>query len=422
MMSGKFVAALGVFALVVASSGTAGAASCMGKTTSCRCGSPTPSVVSFTSTVGSGTCGDVKDDSATTLTTLDCSKLYIGGGGAGAVPPGTVPDNGTTKLKVSCCRGSSLFLNATSATDTGSNRDCSSAACLYGPPLPVPNTGIPGLSSCVINEVATDAAGVSSCAAGSANINIPLTSHVFLKGDMLPKRCGPGTTNPDNVGRRCTMDSDCGAMAAAGSCVDDSAHLQPCPICNPSTHKCNGGPNDVPGMPAVGCTPGTVASSGDAFPVSHDCPPAPPSEAPLANLAIPFQLTTGAATKTSTDLTGQSFVFCGFCGSASSPTFHNPPVPCTSDANCAGLTGCPNTTACGTCKQRNPGAFGQGPARTITENGMPAGRLTTGSSASAKLASVFCIPPTFAAGGLVDGSSDLPGPGAVAFPVTLSLP
>src|SRR5919198_741043 len=242
-MSSKFVAAFGVFALVVASSGAAGAAMCK-KSARCLCGSPTPSLFSFTTTVGSGTCGDLESATGTQLLTLDCSKLYIGGGGAGAVPPGTVPDYGTTKYKV-CCRRHKLFLSAATATDT------------------------------------------ASCDTGSASTSIPLTSHVFLKGDMLPKRCGPGTPNPDDIGRRCAMDTDCGATAAAGSCVDDSAHIQPCPICNPGTLKCNGGPNDTPGMAAVACTPGTVASTGDAFPVSHDCPPAPPSEGPLLDLAIP---------------------------------------------------------------------------------------------------------------------------------------
>src|SRR5919198_2607074 len=247
-MSSKFVAAFGVFALVVASSGAAGAAMCK-KSARCLCGSPTPSLFSFTTTVGSGTCGDLESATGTQLLTLDCSKLYIGGGGAGAVPPGTVPDYGTTKYKV-CCRRHKLFLSAATATDTGSNRDCSGVGCLYGPPLPIPNPTVPALSTCVINEVATDATGTASCDTGSASTSIPLTSHVFLKGDMLPKRCGPGTPNPDDIGRRCAMDTDCGATAAAGSCVDDSAHIQPCPICNPGTLKCNGGPNDTPGMAA----------------------------------------------------------------------------------------------------------------------------------------------------------------------------
>jgi len=54
-----------------------------------------------------------------------------------------------------------------------------------------------------------------------------------------------------------------------------------------------------------------------------------------------------------------------------------------------------------------------GGARTITENGVPAGPIATGGApASQTLASVFCVPPTF--NGSIDSSGDLPGPGAAS--------
>jgi hypothetical protein len=87
-------------------------------------------------------------------------------------------------------------------------------------------------------------------------------------------------------------------------------------------------------------------------------------------------------------------------------------VQCTSDDDCAHLTsGCDRP--CTACRQRNPGAFAQGPARTIIETGTPAGDLRGDRlEHDATLAGVFCIPPLF--NGTVDATADLPGPGAVA--------
>src|SRR5262249_9228495 len=61
------------------------------------------------------------------------------------------------------------------------------------------------------------------------------------------------------------------------------------------------------------------------------------------------------------------FFFCGFGGQQFSPSSQGPPpVPCPADAQCS-------TTPFTKCRQRTSGAFGQGPARTITEVGTPAG-------------------------------------------------
>jgi hypothetical protein len=56
----------------------------------------------------------------------------------------------------------------------------------------------------------------------------------------------------------------------------------------------------------------------------------------------------------------------------------------------------------------------------IEENGSDAGAMSVGGgTASATLASVFCIPGT--GNGLIDGAADLPGPGATSLPGTLEL-
>jgi len=182
--------------------------------------------------------------------------------------------------------------------------------------------------------------------------------------------------------------------------------VQPCPVCNVRTNKCQGGPND-----GLACTPADSATT-DAYPTSHDCPPPPGNN--LGALPINFILTTGTSTVTATDLPSQTNVFCGFCRS-NTGAFRNPATSCTSDAGC---TVAPFTH----CEQRNPGAFtGDDLARTITTVGSPAtGGLTVGGPAkSSTLSYPFCIPPTFNA--LVDVSADLPGPGAASLPGSVQL-
>src|SRR5262249_59269618 len=122
-----------------------------------------------------------------------------------------------------------------------------------------------GASTCVLNQRERYAVGKALWVMGVAFINIPFTPPPYLTADIMPFRCA-GTTDPNNVGRHCFTSGDC----PGGSCVDDTTHIQPCPICNATTHKCNGGASDVPGQPAVSCTPAELTSTGDALPTSHD--------------------------------------------------------------------------------------------------------------------------------------------------------
>jgi hypothetical protein len=62
------------------------------------------------------------------------------------------------------------------------------------------------------------------------------------------------------------------------------------------------------------------------------------------------------------------------------------------------------------------GCFGSTACCTITENGTPAGPISTGVPASATLASVFCISATGTLA--VDAQANLPGPGATSLPGT----
>ena len=419
----------------------------------CSCAGGAPTKLSFTTDVGSGQCGHLDADGSPGFFPLACGGLYFGGGGVIQPLPAVVPDMGQEMFNT-CCSGTSLFLGPTTEAATGSKRTCSSAGCLFGPPLPLPNPAAPPISTCLVNVVAKDASGSADCSTGVTDlIDLPLDSEVFLDGDLLPTRCvggstpgapcggcasptacpGGGTCTNDTgrcsggatPGAPCCSGSDCGAgtckpghclagTSAGVGCVSDTecpgsrcdTFIQACPVCDAGSRKCNGGPNN-----GLDCTPGDSLING-GYPTSHDCPP-PGTK--IASLPIAFALTSGTTTRSSTDKAKQSHVFCGQCRDPLQTFFKSPPCngsnpdcACTSDDDCA------DEGSFSSCQQRSAGAFTQiMMARTITETGTPAGAVTTGGAPKAStLVSVFCVPPSSV--GSVDALSSLPGPGAVA--------
>ncbi len=318
-------------------------------------------------------------------------------------------------------------------------RTCSKAGCLFGAPLPIPNPGTPAISICVVNSLSADITGTGDCSAGTSNISQPLNSEIFLTGDLDP--------------------------AADG--------IQPCPVCDATNH-CTTGPNA-----GQTCQPGSSGSAqlGPAFPTSHDCPPPPSKD--IGGLPIGFNLSTGTVRWTGVPFgpaVSQARGFCGFCRDADdtgcfegdphdtasfvcgatatnagvfcTPSKCSPPsaaCECIGSSSCVpgtcpnsganknkphkclenGATSGPGISACSgtfeSCIQRDQGAFGPGTGgvKTITEIGVPAGDQSDHNGHAATLVSVFCIPPTFTAA--VDGSADLPGPGAIALQGTAQL-
>jgi hypothetical protein len=114
-------------------------------------------------------------------TSLDCGTLYIGGGSS-AQPPSPTPDGATTILNVNAA----CDLSAATSVQTGSNLNCSAPGCRFGPPLPIPNTGATGVSTCVINTVAASpaAGGTLDCCSGASTQTLPLTVAVRVTGDL----------------------------------------------------------------------------------------------------------------------------------------------------------------------------------------------------------------------------------------------
>src|SRR5438094_280238 len=155
-------------------------------TTLCGCAGGTPTRQSFTTTIGSGSCGHLASDTNPNFFQLACAGLYFGGARVGTLLPSTVPDMGPSVTKVTCL-GTTLTQSGTTPTETGGNRctlgalskrgtsctadsdcalgcasnadctaggvcisntcsgpkcallTCTNAGCLFGPPLPIPN-------------------------------------------------------------------------------------------------------------------------------------------------------------------------------------------------------------------------------------------------------------------------------------------
>jgi hypothetical protein len=320
---------------------------------------------------------------------LDIGGLYFGGGQpAGIGLPASIPDFSTSYTKIASCSGSDPVLTATVAADIPAGcstpastpaqgmRHCTGAGCLFGVPLPIPNLTNSATSTCIVNEVATDAAGTATCSTGATTINLPLTSHVYLTGAVL------GTQS-------CALCTG-GTVGTCGS------------------GTCLGGARN-----GMACTPESNALT------SHDCPP--PAGTFIGDLPIPFALSTGTQTKTSVATGPQSRVFCGFCSDTTggAPVFNNPPAPCTADADCPGThVSCATLDGdTGCCTQHSNGAFRNAFATTITETGIqPDVCIGDGATHASTLVSVFCIPPSYDP--IVDPSGELPGPGAVSLPGT----
>jgi hypothetical protein len=398
----------------------------------CTCGAGNPGTFTFKNNLPvSSDCGDIIT-AAGVSSNLACNGLYIGSG-SGTL---TLPETNPTSVKalvmdVSCCTGDTLLLSASTSTGTGDIETCTSAGCKFGAPLPLPNPMSPATSTCVFNTYQQDVVGEANCATGDARLDAPLFSRTFLTGDILPRRCSGGT----NAGALCSPLGVSPQCTGGGTCVNDP-DLQPCPICNPTTLKCNGGFNGMDDGNQLSCVPdGGLGQSDPQFPTSHTCGIS--TLVLVGDLPVPFLLSSGTQTDVAVPSGTQQRVFCGHCrdvalpggtgafglctGGANNgmscavsgdcPLGTCSATPCESDADCAG-----DVASRETCEQRNEGAFGPGGGanKTITEIGTPAGNLDDFAAHQGTLVSVFCIPPSFNA--IIDGAADIPGPGAVSLP------
>jgi len=420
----------------------------VGDAAACRCAGGPPHRLFLAPRQVEGVCGQLDADGAPAFFPLACGGLYFGGAGVALPLPWPLPGSGMGAVNVRC-EGTTLTLRATTAAESGSNGTCTSAGCQLGPPLPVPNSrhGEASTSACVVVRTSEDLSGTADCATGAMSVAVALVAESFVQGDLLPYRCrvgpkaGSGCTTdgdcaPDGTcandfgrcragptsGLPCVLDDDCGSggTCESGSCIGGPSNgagcatsadcgsadakcetlIQPCPVCNRVTHTCNGGSRD--GLPCE-ADPSAHAAT------SLDCPP--PARGPQGRVPLRGILTTGVTSRHAADLVRQSNVFCGFCRSGMTNRFSDPPVSCSSDADCAGLSGFT------TCSQRTAGAFTpSNVARRIVVTGTAAGEL--GADARARpltLAGIFCVPPGSSRSD--DVVADLPGPAAITLPL-----
>ena len=376
---------------------------------------PPPGTLSFSPTIRTSSCGGPSSMGYTTPGAplsgeidagaklsggdLGLGCLYVGGGTA-AVAASLIPDGTTTFLHIipgagtaftldasagtgpqNCSKGAGPATHCVAGTNTGStctmDNECGGQSgscakdpnCFFGPPLPIANTELAALSTCVLNVIQMDASGSGDLASGTSITTLPLSSQVFLTGNgtapcpvCVDTVCtGDGTT-------RCFVDADC--SGPGGTC---SSHT--------GTVTCLGGNKD-----GSACTPvGTLKTS-------FDCTPTPGLfQAPLPVTLGP--LTTAAAMESSSMQ----------CQAGTSQG-----NACTQDADCP-MSHCLDLFC---PKQRSVGAFHFPSATTIKEQGLAAGNLADKQPHHGILASTFCIPSTGSVG--VDTLADLPGPGAIA--------
>jgi hypothetical protein len=345
----------------------------------------------FTNANLPGDCGDILSSTGALVTNVACSGLYTGGGGNSVPLPFAVPDLAKSITTITACTGQSATLGGTTSVQTGSNRTCTSAGCLFGAPLAVPNPGSTPTSVCVLNAIGGPPNGMGDCSTGVTNLSLPLSSVLFLTGDTATD---PGST---------------------------IAGIQPCPLCSAST--CIGGPNN-----GMACTAGTsLTGLGAAYPTSHDCPPDPMFN--IGTLPVNFSLSTGTLTWSGTSATNdtggtfsvQNRVFSGFCRDVDGTGAFEGTSPAT--AHQCWENGMAFGTACSgtfeSCEQRTNGAFGPAGGNNRTIRAIGNAMSILGGAAPATLVSLFSVSPTFDA--TVDAAGDLPGPGAVALPGTASL-
>ena len=321
------------------------------------------------------TSGTVTTDTNATIN-LGAGCLYIGGGG-GSVPGGVTPDGSQSNFDLTLeCGGETVI-----AAQTGDSLSCTKGA---GPGKACINdlTGWPNLQACTTDNDCPMTGSGNTVSAGSC-----VDKPNCLFGPPLPIENGPLSTCVVN-----TIGSD-----ASGSVMPTTGEAQvtlplrshtfirppgdttPCPVCT-------GGVCSTGARVGLACTPTSPTS-----PTTIDCPPTAAGGAYLPEFQVNLEkLTTGVSTKTNPDglFCPNQRTFSAFGGQ--SPTVRPP--------------------------NGNPGPI---KIVTITENGSPAGDLTTNMVKPATLSAVFCIPET--GNGIIDGAADLAGPGATSLPGTVQI-
>ncbi len=254
-------------------------------TTTCQCVACLPQDIShktldFSLNPAGGTCGSVQDGSSVVLKNLTCGGLSIGGGGS-IVPEGPTPDGSVSRFKVTCCDTTSQCQIEPSSAVPDLNTgvpDCTSTGCNFGTPLPIPNPALPTITTCVLNTWSLPASGTLDLTTGVSTTSVPLTSDIYLTGNLAQPcpRCSatgspasPGIGTCDRgprAGMPCTTTSSTGVTR---DCPTGGAN-PPTQPCTPGGGGCVDGSHV--GQIAVNLTPLTTGAASSIAPDGLFCP------------------------------------------------------------------------------------------------------------------------------------------------------
>jgi hypothetical protein len=379
----------------------------------------------FTTGTPGGTCGNIRTGANALIRNLTCGGLNIGGGGS-VVSEGPTPDGSKSQFSLVCqaggacdgaCAGSICTIGPTSTAPplNSTAPDCTNTGCNFGTPLPIPNFAQPALTTCALNTWASPASGTLNISTGASSTSVPLTSDVYLTGI-------PDQPCPKCVAGVCDRGPRAGSPCTSGS---STGYTRDCPTGGVGTlaSQCPGGQQPANGQTCCsplcagdGVTPCATAN-GDA-----DCI-AGGTTGPCVS---PGHCTNAPATACTTNANCVAPGICVPCDC--SCTAGGGPCCDGGHVGALGVTLSPLTTGAASTTSSvgrfctgqgtgtHVGCFGNTTCRTINENGSAAGQVLTNVPAAATLGSVFCIPATSNA--VVNGSADLPGPGAVSLPGT----
>jgi hypothetical protein len=238
---------------------------------------PPPSSLLFSLGAPGGPCGTVKDGGGTVIKNLTCGGLNLGAGGS-LVSEGPTPDGSLSLFGLNCSGTMCTILpNSTQPAVNTATPDCTDTGCNFGTPLPIPNSLLPTFSTCVLNTWASPASGTINLTTGASTTNVPLTSDVYLTGNLAqpcPLCSAIGTpTNPGHglcdrgprTGMACTTTSSTGATRDCPTGGSDATHP-----CTPGGGLCVDGSHV--GVISVNLSPLTTGSASDTDPGGLFCP------------------------------------------------------------------------------------------------------------------------------------------------------
>jgi hypothetical protein len=181
---------------------------------------PGAQLLDFTTTIGSGPCGETRTGASAHIVDLACGGLNLGGGEA-TVHEGLIPDGSTSRFLVTNCVGDDCDLAATQGA--GGGIDCTDTGCSFGPPLEIPNGG---LTTCIVNRFASAGGGTVDLAAGDLSLAVPLASQIFVTGNngQPCPRCSasgaPGNPGQGTCDRGANNGGSCQSTNSLGLTTD----------------------------------------------------------------------------------------------------------------------------------------------------------------------------------------------------------